>query len=729
VSCPSADALTAFVAGALEETAAVIVEAHIDTCEACRAALSAAVRGATPEPRFGRYRIDTVLGAGGMGLVYRAYDPQLDRAVAIKVVRRVDADDAERARLVREARSLARLSHPHVCHVYDVGEHDGEVWVAMELVDGVDLRQWALGRAPAEIEAALVDAARGLAAAHAAGLVHRDVKPQNVLVTRAGRAVVTDFGLARADDRSTTTGAVATISGTPAYLAPEQLTAAPIDARVDQFAWAVTAWELLCGERPFPVEPAARLAAIRAGMTAPRGVRAGLGATLTRALRAAPRERFGSMEEVIAAMSAPAQVRAGGRARIGIAIGVIAIGAIGIGIAVVGTSSGSKRGTASGLGSGDGLGTGSADGLGSGPGPGTGLGRGSGIGSGTASGSDSVAGSGTASGSDSVAGSGTVSGSDSVAGSGTVSGSGTASVAGTGSGSGTGSNPARGPDATGATPTGSAIDAAPARALDAAVGVATAPPPDAAVAAALAPLDAALAPPAAARGRFDRARAERVIADCRFPVDPARPDPALGRWGAIVDWGPITRREDVLGLDADGEHPMTMFEVDGARGRYRFDGTSAPRLGALDAAVGDLVVICPFAMPAAAEVDHRTLPPGWRAPSVPVYAFAPTSTAPQIATALASIAPLHVPDSALRGLADDAHVPRDRPLLVWARPRKALGARWDMGGWTLDATDLSGADLLAPNQPIWLVVDHPMIEGTDRRPVLHGIVALRRMLD
>ncbi|MBE7454295.1 MAG: protein kinase, partial [Kofleriaceae bacterium] len=283
-ACPTADTLAGFAAGALDAAESAAIEGHIDGCEPCRAALSSAVRGAAPEPRFGRYRIETVLGAGGMGLVYRAHDPELARAVAIKVVRPEDeagaADGGERARLAREARNLARLSHPNVCHVYDVGEHEGEVWMAMELVEGVDLRQWAAGRTPREVTRALLDAARGLAAAHEAGLVHRDVKPPNVLVTRDGRAVVTDFGLARGDEPGTSSAAAAAagvvrVSGTPGYLAPEQLTAASVDARADQFAWAVMAWELLAGERPFPAEPVARLAAIRAGLAAPRQVEAG----------------------------------------------------------------------------------------------------------------------------------------------------------------------------------------------------------------------------------------------------------------------------------------------------------------------------------------------------------------------------------------------------------------------------------------------------------------------
>jgi hypothetical protein len=170
-----------------------------------------------------------------------------------------------------------------------------------------------------------------------------------------------------------------------------------------------------------------------------------------------------------------------------------------------------------------------------------------------------------------------------------------------------------------------------------------------------------------------------------------------------------------------------MFEIAGARGHYRFDGDSAARLGSLDAAVGDLIVVCPFGLPASDEVDHRALTAGWRAPAVPVYAFAPTSSAPRIATALAKLAPLHVPDAALRGIASDASVPRDRTLVVWAHPRKTDGDRWDMGGWDLDASTLTGAELLAIDRPVWLVVDRPTINGD--RATLRGVIAFSRMLD
>ena len=315
-ACPSPDRLLAFAAGQLDATALGQVEAHIDACTDCRAALSNFARGDVP-PSFGRYRIDTVLGSGGMGIVYRAWDPQLARAVAIKVVRRASDDEKGRARLIREAQALARLSHPNVCHVYDVGTEDEEVWVAMELIDGVSLREWANRDVLMDV---LLGAARGIAAAHEAGLVHRDIKPENVLVTRDARAIVTDFGLARGEDiidpnastlstdpHLTATGAIA---GTPAYIAPEQLTGDPIDARVDQFAFAVMAWELLTGTKPFPIIIALRVDAVRAGVTPPPTMPKHLAIALAKAMAASPRDRFATMRELIAAMETPVRGRA-----------------------------------------------------------------------------------------------------------------------------------------------------------------------------------------------------------------------------------------------------------------------------------------------------------------------------------------------------------------------------------------------------------------------------------
>lgn len=314
--CPPVDLLLGFASGDLSDEMFASVEAHIDECAACRTSLSNLAQRDVAATTFGRYQLQTVLGSGGMGIVYRAWDPQLARPLAIKVLKQAGADEATRARLVREAQSLARLSHPHVCHVYDVGTEGAEVWVAMELIEGVTLRAWAGEHDRAELLGVLLDAAEGIAAAHAAGIVHRDVKPENVLVTREGRAIVTDFGLARVDapidpaastvsmdPHMTATGAVV---GTPAYLAPEQLTGSPLDARVDQFAWAVMAWELLTGMRPFPILAAVRLDAIRAGLTPPASLAAPIAAALARAMQLAPRDRFTSMTALIADVRAAA---------------------------------------------------------------------------------------------------------------------------------------------------------------------------------------------------------------------------------------------------------------------------------------------------------------------------------------------------------------------------------------------------------------------------------------
>src|SRR5204863_3155819 len=187
-----------------------------------------------------------------MGVVLRAYDPQLDRKVAVKLLRTsgLSARDAAglRSRLLREAQAMARLSHPNVLPVHDSGQHGDQVFVAMELVDGSTLREWmgAKRRLRRQILAAFVSAGRGLAAAHQAGLVHRDFKPDNVLVGRDGRVCVTDFGLAQADlGAAVVRGKVAVdapltrtglLAGTPAYMAPEQLRGERVDARSDQFA-------------------------------------------------------------------------------------------------------------------------------------------------------------------------------------------------------------------------------------------------------------------------------------------------------------------------------------------------------------------------------------------------------------------------------------------------------------------------------------------------------------
>jgi Tol biopolymer transport system component len=276
---------------------------------------------------IGRYVVEHILGSGGMGVVYAAYDPELDRKVALKLIRATSPTgpgETSRERLLREAQAMAKVSHPNVVHVYDVGVWNEGVFVAMELVDGQTVRQW-MERDGGDWQKALalfVAAGRGLAAAHAAGLVHRDFKPDNVLVGHDGRVRVTDFGLARPaggilpsepltqspsrlERRITHTGA---LMGTPAYMAPEQMSGGPSDARSDIFSFCVALFEALYGQRPFDATSLqALLAQIATGqlVSPPSSSRVPLGlrATLLRGLRAAPEERFATMEALLAELT------------------------------------------------------------------------------------------------------------------------------------------------------------------------------------------------------------------------------------------------------------------------------------------------------------------------------------------------------------------------------------------------------------------------------------------
>ncbi|MEO7729564.1 MAG: serine/threonine-protein kinase, partial [Kofleriaceae bacterium] len=187
--------------------------------------------------RVGRYELGEPLGAGAMGVVYRARDPELHRVVAIKLVRTSGTRRTSEAGLLREAQAMARLRHPNVVPIFDVGPADGAVFVAMPLLEGGTLRQWLRGgrRSLAEILDRFIAAGHGLVAAHAAGLVHRDFKPDNVLLSDDGEVLVADFGLARLADPaqgSGVTGGAAEsealsqagdVIGTPAYMPPEQL--------------------------------------------------------------------------------------------------------------------------------------------------------------------------------------------------------------------------------------------------------------------------------------------------------------------------------------------------------------------------------------------------------------------------------------------------------------------------------------------------------------------------
>jgi tetratricopeptide (TPR) repeat protein len=270
---------------------------------------------------LGRFTVEERLGAGGMGVVHAAHDPQLDRRVAIKVMHAsADSPAGQRAqrRLQREARAMAALSHPNVVTVHDVGVHGGHVFVAMELVQGRSLRAWCRQeRGWKPVVDVMLAAAEGLLAAHRAGLVHRDFKPDNVLVADDGRVLVGDFGLAALvgptesaplSAESDPDDTVRADAGTPGYMAPEQFAGGTISAATDQFAFAVTAWEALFGKRPFAGSSVAELAAavlagrIEAPTTrrVPRGVRA----ALERALCVDASRRWPDMAALIDALKA-----------------------------------------------------------------------------------------------------------------------------------------------------------------------------------------------------------------------------------------------------------------------------------------------------------------------------------------------------------------------------------------------------------------------------------------
>lgn len=279
-----------------------------------------------------RYVVLYELGVGGMGVVYAAYDPELDRKVALKLLHAQTPSRRARNRLLREAKAIAKVTHPNVVTVHDVGTFEGRVFVAMEFIDGVTFRHWVEGstRSPETIVAVLKDAANGLAAAHDADLVHRDFKPDNILVEHSGRVVVLDFGLARRastqDDSSavqlrppmfsdapvdefnlnlTKTGAKL---GTPAYMAPEQHLGMATDSRTDQFSFCVVLWEALYGERPFrgDTQRAMALQVLRGDIEEPpraASVPSRYRRVMTRGLSCEPDERYPTMTALLADLS------------------------------------------------------------------------------------------------------------------------------------------------------------------------------------------------------------------------------------------------------------------------------------------------------------------------------------------------------------------------------------------------------------------------------------------
>ncbi|MEX1364681.1 MAG: serine/threonine-protein kinase, partial [Nannocystaceae bacterium] len=317
--------------------------------------------GPLPKERIGRFVVLESIGRGAMGQVHAAYDERLDRRVAIKVLLDEDlADREDRARFVREAQAMARLSHPNVVTVHEVGDSDGSIYLAMEHIRGQILSVW-LRTGPdwRQVLDAFVQAGQGLAAAHAEGLVHRDFKPQNAMRTEQGQVKVLDFGLARAatdvllqshdHEELTSTGSYSmltseltqagTLMGTPAYMAPEQFDGDVVDASSDQYSFCVALWEGLVGTRPFAAATVDEILALKRQGAPPWPAHAPavppkIVDALRRGLAVDPRERWPSMDALLSAL-AP-DTRHSGRRWLGLAV----VGGLGLAGAVFASGSG-----------------------------------------------------------------------------------------------------------------------------------------------------------------------------------------------------------------------------------------------------------------------------------------------------------------------------------------------------------------------------------------------------
>ncbi len=356
MACLDDNVAVDFATGSLSGAQSAVVERHLASCRDCRTLVAtlapapgerdsdlatarrrglgsdAGRDGRTTEPvvalgdTIGRYVVLRRIGAGGMGVVFAAYDPQLDRKIALKLLRTgIGLGEREaNARLVREAQSIARLNHPNVVAVYDVGTAGTDLYLAMEFVEGDTLTHWLRRweRPWPEVVAMFVEAGRGLAAAHAVGLLHRDFKPDNVLVGSDNRVRVSDFGLARSavtdeeagptpvaalsELRTPLTGTGA-IMGTPRYMAPEQLRGHNVTAAADQFSFCVALYEALYGQHPLPGETAAKMdeGARMAPPPASSVVSPTLATVLARGLDPHPARRYASMTALLEQLHPP----------------------------------------------------------------------------------------------------------------------------------------------------------------------------------------------------------------------------------------------------------------------------------------------------------------------------------------------------------------------------------------------------------------------------------------
>jgi hypothetical protein len=326
--------------------------------ERIRGAVRRGLFGKSDATKVGRYTLLKVLGAGGSGRVYAAYDPELDRKVALKILRDPLGDESERARLLREAQAGARFSDRNVIHVYDVGVHQGLVYVAMEYVEGSTLARFFLReRGFDPLLDVFLKAGAGLAAAHRSGLIHRDFKPENVLVGDDGRVCVVDFGLARSTEPAVASESIlaardaepdaqqlvdapltetGVILGTPAYMSPEQHRGDAADARSDQFSFAVSLWEYVYRQHPFGDQSGeARRQAILHGELQPiptdRAAPKWLANILEQALSGDPGDRFESMDALLGEIEARRRRPERSRGKL-VGAAIVLLGVAGLGV-------------------------------------------------------------------------------------------------------------------------------------------------------------------------------------------------------------------------------------------------------------------------------------------------------------------------------------------------------------------------------------------------------------
>jgi serine/threonine protein kinase len=346
-SCLGDDTILSFAQGLVEENRAEQIRVHLDACDECRSLVAEAGRAiyddasgsrtalarelVSPQLAAGkaidRYIILGLIGQGGMGMVYSAFDPQLRRKVAVKLLR-ADSDEVDASgasRLLREAQAMAQLSHPNVVQVYDLGVAGNQVFVAMEYVEGLNLRDWleAESRTVDQILDAFAWAGLGLSAAHTAGIVHRDFKTSNVLLSADGRVRVTDFGLARGigdadaprdslphdrrpgDRMFVTVTEAGAMIGTPAYMAPETFEGIASDARSDQFTFCAALFEALYGVHPFADGLDTSMPSLLGTLSqlpARTSVPPAVHAVLERGLARDPAIRFPGMDELLQAL-------------------------------------------------------------------------------------------------------------------------------------------------------------------------------------------------------------------------------------------------------------------------------------------------------------------------------------------------------------------------------------------------------------------------------------------